>query len=69
MGKEYLNQRQMSKYFDAIQEQMKTCKCGHRVFVENKYKYRICTWCGSRVYKDEREKFKDILERRLKYGK
>ena len=66
LTKEYMNRTQMSKYLDNISKYMRTCKCGHRVMVAYPHKYIVCKWCGNKVYKDEREKFKDILGKRLK---
>lgn len=52
----------------------KYCKCGHSVIITegsgvNKI---ICTHCGKYIYKNEKEKFKELLkseERKLKNGK
>lgn len=40
------------------------CKCGHSMFF--KRDYHICTWCGKRVYKDDKTKFKYELNKLLK---
>lgn len=39
------------------------CKCGHSVIIypcEHRVK-KICSWCGHTVYKNDLEKFKDLL--------
>lgn len=40
------------------------CECGHSMFF--KRDYHICTWCGKRVYKDDKTKFKYELNKLLK---
>ena len=40
------------------------CECGHSMFF--KRDYHICTWCGRKVYKDDKTKFKYELIRLLK---
>lgn len=53
----------MKKYIDNIQrvdEELakcrKKCRCGHTVEVPNSHKgdYKLCNWCGHRVYKNDR---------------
>lgn len=44
------------------------CKCGHSMILypcEHKIK-KICTWCGNYVYKNDLEKFKDLLTNKKK---
>ena len=43
------------------------CPCGHTVVIfpmEHRNK-KICSWCGHYVYLNEKEKFKDLLRRKL----
>ena len=37
------------------------CPCGHSVIIAHPKTSVICTWCGYRVYKNDKEKFKDEL--------
>lgn len=44
------------------------CKCGHSTVIypfEHKNK-KICSWCGNYVYKNQLEKFKDLLIKKKK---
>lgn len=40
------------------------CECGHSMFF--KRDNMICSWCGRRVFKDDRAKFKYELNRKIK---
>lgn len=47
--------------------QVRKCeKCGHSIDFRSGLKYIICSWCGARIYKNDRTKFKVELEERLK---
>lgn len=58
----------MAKYFNELQNNTYTCKCGHRVVITSRVKKVTCDWCGRSVYKSERDEFKDRLETKL-YGR
>ena len=59
--------KQLGKQMDEEQNNTFTCKCGHRLLILNKFV--ICNWCGRKVYRSEKDKFKDVLGRRLKIGR
>lgn len=40
------------------------CECGHSMFLIRDSV--ICSWCGRKVYKDDRTKFRYELTKRLK---
>lgn len=40
------------------------CKCGRRQFITNADR-TICSWCGKRIYKDTKTKFKYEMRERL----
>jgi hypothetical protein len=63
-----MNYKEMDKYFSAIQDNTYTCHCGHRVPISNDLKYRICSWCYRKVYKNKKDEFIDKLEIML-YGR
>lgn len=42
------------------------CKCGHAVYVIKQFKKVICSNCGQTVYYDDKEEFKDKLQRKLR---
>lgn len=42
------------------------CKnCGHKMLMDYTMDSRICSWCGSIIYKDEKRYFKDKLRQHL----
>lgn len=56
------------KYLNALSKCKYKCKCGHVVVITYINDYCVCSWCGKKVFKDERTDFKDRL-RRLIYKK
>ena len=48
-----------------IKEHRRKCECGHAIDFKGYYEYKICTWCGRKVYKDEKAQFKFEMEKRL----
>jgi ribosomal protein L37AE/L43A len=51
----------------AIQKASYYCKkCGHSVFIKNKYKRMICDHCGTMVYKDGKSVYDVNREKFLK---
>ena len=42
------------------------CKCGHSITFNPKHTKELCTHCGHYVYRDEKEKFKEMLKRELR---
>lgn len=69
MKKINLNFKELIKYNDEAQRHTVTCECGHRVIIPENRKYRICSWCGIKVYKSEKDKFKEKLINQMKKGK
>ena len=61
-----------TRLLNALQDYTRTCKCGHRVRLTNKYKRAICEFCGRMVYLNEedekREKFKEEMRRMIRNG-
>ena len=58
---ERLGFKGIEKYCKEIQNHKYTCECGHRVFIDNSRKRKICTWCGRFVYKNKKDEFMDKL--------
>ena len=48
-----------------IKEHRRKCACGHAIDFKGYFDYKICTWCGRKVYKDEKAQFKFEMEKRL----
>ena len=44
------------------------CKCGHSIIFTPTAKTNktICSHCGHYIYKDEKDKFKELMKRELK---
>jgi len=42
------------------------CPCGHSVIISHQKSFVICTWCGNKVYKDDKEEFKDRLMKSIR---
>lgn len=53
--------QEMSKY-------KRYCKCGHSVIFtpSSKATKKICTWCGTCIYKNDYEEFKENIKKILK---
>lgn len=59
----YMTNKDIIKRTDEIVMYKHYCKCGHSVVIypmEKKIK-KICSWCGSYVYTDKKEEFKEKL--------
>lgn len=65
MRKVELNYQELARYMDELQKVTYTCKCGHRVLIGAKKHSVICDWCGSKVFKSEKDKFMEIMEKKL----
>lgn len=63
-----MNYKDLNKYTKELQNHMYKCKCGHSVLIRKYEKYSICNWCDRKVYRNQREEFKDRLETKL-YGR
>lgn len=61
-----------TRLLNEIQNYTRTCQCGHRIRLTNKYKRAICEHCGRMVYLNEedekRERFKEEIRRKLRNG-
>ena len=41
-------------------------KCGHSIDYISLKDFTLCTWCGAKIYKNEKIKFRYELEKRLR---
>ena len=65
-----MSYRSDTKYFDKIANQKVKCKyCGHVIIFLGKLPSVICTHCGHKVYKNDREEFKDRVKSKIKQKK
>lgn len=55
-----------TKYKQKTLRTRKCEKCGHSVDFRSGFRYILCSWCGARIYKNDRTKFKVELKERLK---
>lgn len=44
------------KMTEALKEVNVKCSCGHSINITNRYKRKICRWCGRMVYLNEEDK-------------
>lgn len=56
--------RNDNKLLKALSEHKVKCKCGHVIIIID-LPYKICDWCGRKIYRSKKDEFKDKL-RRLK---
>ena len=61
--KKYKEERKKDNAYTEIK---RYCKCGHAVYVIKQFKKVVCGYCGRYVYYDEKEEFKDKLQRKIK---
>lgn len=66
MKKEYRSYKEDTRMFDSIKENKVKCKCGHVQVITNRVGKAICKWCGNYIYKDEKNKFKSEMMKRIK---
>ena len=59
------NYKQIQKYCNEVQKFKVSCECGHRVFIPFNRDFKICTWCGRKVYKNDIIEFKHVLKDKL----
>lgn len=60
--------RDEKKWQDFIAKFKAKCVCGHTMTLFPKGSdYRICTWCGEKVYKDREKQLENIKELKRKY--
>lgn len=55
-----------NKKFNFYTQNSVSCKCGHRMFIGNKFGKCICNWCGNMVYLDKKDEFKNLLKNAIK---
>ena len=53
--------KKTEKYFNVLQDNTYTCKCGHRVVIPKRVKKVLCGWCNRAVYKSAKDEYNDIL--------
>lgn len=62
--------KEEARLTEALEPYKVMCSCGHRVVITNKYKRKICNWCGNMVYLNEEEQkkhdFKNNLEKEIR---
>lgn len=53
------------KLLSVITDNKVKCKCGHSIFIPHYVNKTYCTWCHRTVYRNEKEEFKDKLQKQL----
>lgn len=52
-----------SKYFDEASKVTVIFECSCRTIFENKnMDYKICRWCGKKIYRDKKTEFKEKIK-------
>lgn len=52
--------------FDKMISQHKVkCKCGHVIVMIDR-PFKICNWCGKKVYRSKKDEFEDKLKKVIK---
>lgn len=51
------SKKEMDRMFQEYTDNTYKCKCGHSVFVSNKEKKWICSYCGRYVFRDKKDEF------------
>ena len=67
-GHTHFNNKELFKYMDNLQNYIVRCKCSHLVLIKRNQVFAICDYCGERVYRNEKDEFKDRLKEKL-YGR
>lgn len=62
-----MTNKEIIRYSKGIEDYKVKCTCGHSViiFPIDKKSYKICSWCGHKVYRDKQEQFKNVMRRKL----
>lgn len=61
-----LSLKLQAKLDDAKTDLRVYCKCGHSIFMPIYLKHTICRYCGSKVYRNKKEEFKEKMALKLK---
>lgn len=66
-----MSPKDMNKYCSELEKYKVPCKCGHKMVIlpTQKLNYRICSWCGRKVYKDKKSEFLDKITTQLQRSK
>ena len=64
----YLSNKGIRKYAHEMEQYKVKCDCGHSIIMTalDKRGYKICTHCGNKVFKEQRDEFKDKLLKEMK---
>lgn len=64
----HLSNKEIIKYVSNMEQYKVKCDCGHSILMTalNKKGYKICTHCGKKIYKEQRDEFKDRLLKEMK---
>lgn len=52
-------------YAEKINQVKYECKCGHKVFIPNRAKKQLCSYCKNYVYADKKLEFKETFKQYL----
>ena len=61
--KRYKTYKEIEKEDHVFAEYKVKCKCSHVVIMPYRHKRVLCDFCGSWIYRDKKDEFKDRLRR------
>lgn len=53
--------RKEDRLFEAYAQIRHKCKCSHTLYIPAYKEFVLCNYCGRKVYRDEKVKFKNLL--------
>lgn len=54
--------KDIEKTHDVITNYSVKCKCSHSMYMPVYVKFKICGYCGRKVYRNKQEEFKDKIK-------
>lgn len=55
-----------SEFMKLVHKDRKVCRCGHVIYFRYDSDKRLCGCCGRMVYRNDKAKFKDKLNERIR---
>ena len=55
------------KFMQELSKYRVKCKCGHTLYITNRHNFKICNYCGNKVYRNGKCEFIDKLKKHKIY--
>jgi len=62
----YQTNDEIAKRHNVASNNSVKCKCGHSIFITNRYNKVICRWCGELVFRTPKDEFEYRLKEKMK---